>query len=353
MNILLAGVFAVLLSSVQCGPFTVSISVQDEHKIGDDVVLDVTITNNHDKDYALLTRNTPLEGIKSNMFSVTRDGKVIPYDSILVRRSASPSAEEYVFIQAGTSLSASVDLSQAYSFDSPGEYKVQLQTELQYLNDEKESQKVTSNIEVLSFADSPNAPKLTDGELHRRSTTKTVIKDADAAIPNVVFDGPDVTRGLKSNAETNYLRSFYSIIDSYFASREDPALYQRWFGEITPTNVENVQDVQDVFYDMWAAMYYETITLYFWGPECEENWYGYTYTNSRVIYLCEKLWNRIPDVGVDGKVDTLVHELSHAIAETDDIAYGVPDCLELAEKSPDEAIINAENYCYFAREVVE
>lgn len=347
MNVLLSAVlFAVLLYGVHCGPFTVSISAKREYKFGDSIVFYVTITNSHSRDYALLARNTPLEGLKSNIFSVTRDGKMIPYDSILVKR-ASPAADEYVLIQAKSSVSASVDLSRAYSFESTGEYQVQLKTELQYLNDERGTQKVSSNIEVFSFAESPNHPKLTEGELHRRSTLKAMdLQTGDG--PSLAFDGPSTTNTLEDNAWEMYLMAFDEIVKSYSVACENLPLYTKWFGDPKPANVYHVIHA---YFEMWCGMYYNTYVLYFWGPLCERNWYAYTYHYTDTVYLCEILWTNTTDTGVDGKVGTLVHELSHAIAETIDIEYGQIACLELAKNNPDNTIINADSYSFFSGEV--
>jgi hypothetical protein len=351
MKVFLACVLVAFFNDVQChgAPFIVSISTKHEYKLGDDVIADVTITNTHSRDYALVTRNTPLEGLISNIFSVSKDGKVIPYDDILLKRTTIPTAEEYVPVPAETSISASVNLARAYSFNSAGEYRVQLKTKIQYLNDNLHTQDLLSNVEVLTFTDSPSGPKLTNGELHRRSTSKPMHLDTTSYL-SLAFDGPAVTNALKWNARKIYRLSFEAIDESYFAVNEKPSLYTRWFGHRTNATTNFVRNVFD---EMYNAMLYYTFTLYYWGPLCRQDSYGYTYINSEVIYLCQLLWTNIADVGVDSKVDTMVHELTHAISETDDIKYGVHDSLVLARNDPAKAIINAENYCYFAREVIE
>ena len=51
--------------------------------------------------------------------------------------------------------------------------------------------------------------------------------------------------------------------------------------------------------------------------------------------------------GFDNKMGILTHELSHALAHTDDMTYGQSACKELAEKEPHLAFNNADNYEYF------
>ena len=54
----------------------------------------------------------------------------------------------------------------------------------------------------------------------------------------------------------------------------------------------------------------------------------------------------------ESKEGTLLHEWSHSFADTGDystgsvIYYGRDLCKELAETDPDNAVRNADNYCY-------
>jgi hypothetical protein len=50
--------------------------------------------------------------------------------------------------------------------------------------------------------------------------------------------------------------------------------------------------------------------------------------------------------GLKQLAETLYHELSHAVANTDDLTYDLKACQQLAAKSGASA--NAENYCLFA-----
>ena len=43
----------------------------------------------------------------------------------------------------------------------------------------------------------------------------------------------------------------------------------------------------------------------------------------------------------------IVHELGHAVARRDDIAYGRYACKQLAIDNPKDTLNNAENYEYF------
>jgi hypothetical protein len=94
---------------------------------GDPVRLEFTLTNASDLGLYVLEWYTPLEGIWGEIFRVTRDGRSMPYEGPLVSR-ASPLPEEYVFLEPGASVSATVDLSPAYDFSEPGTYTIAFQS---------------------------------------------------------------------------------------------------------------------------------------------------------------------------------------------------------------------------------
>jgi peptidyl-Lys metalloendopeptidase len=68
-----------------------------------------------------------------------------------------------------------------------------------------------------------------------------------------------------------------------------------------------------------------------------------------MIWICPAYWSA-PDTGTDSKAGTLVHEASHWEIDggTSDYVYGQSDSEKLARNDPSEAIMNAENYEYFA-----
>jgi hypothetical protein len=94
---------------------------------GDPVRVEFTLTNASDLDLYVLQWYTPLEGIWGEIFRVTRDGRAIPYEGPLVSRGA-PLPEEYVFLEPGASVSATVDLSPVYDFSEPGTYTIAFQS---------------------------------------------------------------------------------------------------------------------------------------------------------------------------------------------------------------------------------
>jgi peptidyl-Lys metalloendopeptidase len=91
---------------------------------GEAVPVKFTLTNTLSEGLYVLKWFTPLEGLAGDIFRVRRDGLHLPYNGIQVKR-APPTAEDYVWLDAGGSISAEVDLAEGYDFSQPGQYTVQ------------------------------------------------------------------------------------------------------------------------------------------------------------------------------------------------------------------------------------
>lgn len=355
----------VLLAALQCvlcsaaaasAPFTIHLSMQGEYDIGADVSCSVLIHNPNDHDYYLLRRNTPLEGIMSPSFSVSKEGRRLPYEGLLFKRGP-PSREEYVLIPGRSNLRADVDLSHAYGFESVGTYIVRLETTLKYFAGisitNSTVQPVSSNRVKFALVDSGKQPRPTKARILRSNSTKTTFP----ALQSPKFSGGSSSSfaslrtpryaGTHTSSDTRTASSAYSAAYNilYKSSQEatsTSSLYREWFG-----NPYYRQTVKGAYLSIKSAIEQYTYTLYFHGPDCEANVFAYTYHGSRVIYFCDAYFHA-PITGSDSKMGTIVHEMSHAVAYTDDIAYGKQDCKDLARYDPSSAIKNADNYEYFS-----
>ena len=90
---------------------------------GRTVELKFTLTNNTEAGLYVLKWYTPLERFGGEIFCVVRDGKPIPYRGPEAERG-DPTPDSYVFVEAGASVSATVDLAAAYDFWEAGEYTI-------------------------------------------------------------------------------------------------------------------------------------------------------------------------------------------------------------------------------------
>jgi hypothetical protein len=90
---------------------------------GEALNLRFTLINSTDTRLYVLKWFTPLEGLGGEIFRVERDGQPIPYEGPLAARG-DPTPDAYVYLDAGASVSATVDLAAAYDFSEPGEYTI-------------------------------------------------------------------------------------------------------------------------------------------------------------------------------------------------------------------------------------
>jgi hypothetical protein len=137
-----------LARTTQRKPFKVSIQTASCYKVGDCVECKITITNDDNVDYYLFARETPLEGLRSHIFNVSRGRfrRSIPYDGLMLKRGP-PTTKEWVPIKASSHLQRTVYLSEAYSFPTTGKYTIQLKMRGIFRRDETEesTQAMVSN----------------------------------------------------------------------------------------------------------------------------------------------------------------------------------------------------------------
>ncbi len=99
------------------------LEIPERLPVGESLNIKFTVENVSDIPIYVLKWYTPLEGIAGEIFRVTHDGQVVPYEGILASRMP-PTADAYVFLNPGESASAVVDLSKSYNFSQLGEYRI-------------------------------------------------------------------------------------------------------------------------------------------------------------------------------------------------------------------------------------
>ena len=77
----------------------------------------------------VLTWNTPWEGWKGTILTVTHEGEELPYQGPMLKRG-DPGREEYAEIAAGGRIEATVDLAEVYDVSRPGSYRVEVTGDL-------------------------------------------------------------------------------------------------------------------------------------------------------------------------------------------------------------------------------
>lgn len=325
-----------------------TINCSEQYQSGDYVICVFSITNNHPVNYLVLEWYTPLEGMRSDFVSVISNGSRIPYDGVLIKRSATPDFEDYKLVSAGNTVSGGIDLSQAYSINLTMQYYIKLHFQLLYhteTNDTVSIQTLESGMVSFQLVEN-EIPKVTFGEQCRNASLAEIVKDKvqqnySPRDPRFVGGTPDQQALTKEIHRASY--HYVSAAEDDIEDNEPH--YVLWFGAV---DGRRIQQVQQNFHAIRDSLRNTIFTYHFGGPECRPRVIAYTTFHSSDIYLCD-LYNEREDIlGVDTKLGVLIHEFSHAVALTDDVEYGRKYCLDLATNHPNDAINNAANYCYFA-----
>ena len=98
----------------------------------DTVVCDFSLTNNGDRAYSVLKWNTPLNDLAVNGLTVSRDGKELSPEGIMMKRE-DPGAGAFLTIAAGETVSSKFDLSSEYDTTKAAEYTVAVDLYLEYV----------------------------------------------------------------------------------------------------------------------------------------------------------------------------------------------------------------------------
>jgi hypothetical protein len=108
---------------------TLIATLQTQESLPTGAVVNVrfTLTNTSSEGLYVLKWFTPLEGLAGDIFRVQRDGVDLAYRGKLIKRGP-PIAEDYVWIDAGGSVSAEVDLAQGYDLSKAGQYTLQFRS---------------------------------------------------------------------------------------------------------------------------------------------------------------------------------------------------------------------------------
>ena len=71
------------------------------------------------------------EGILGEIFDIQWQGQPLQYEGPMVKRAA-PGGEDWLLLEAGDVLSATVDISEAWNLARPGDYQLQLRNGISY-----------------------------------------------------------------------------------------------------------------------------------------------------------------------------------------------------------------------------
>jgi hypothetical protein len=358
-----------------------SIHMQPTYRLGEPITLRFEIENASDQDYALLIWDTPLGREVMNFVDVRHEGRTIPYDGRLVKRGE-PTTDSYRTLAPGETIVEELDLSTSFAFEDPGTYTVTINVRFmdairgaganygarrRHEHEALPLEPASSTFELLPDGE----PRLTAGQrvraqLGRRSRLDrddllreiaesrfTVGHDVRRRLSNLEFDFGDLEPEWFADAfaaDQNALAWVNATLAELasWSLRTDNAIYSEWFGADDAGRYQTVRD-------HYSAIRGRLTTPHTYDgsqDDCPANTYAYTYPGSDTVWLCS-LWFSAPPTGEDSKFGTFVHEWSHSVAGTDDIAYGHSGAHGLASSRPQDAIRNADNHEYMVETLAD
>lgn len=146
------------------------------------------------------------------------------------------------------------------------------------------------------------------------------------------------------------------------ASVADTPEYERWFGMYSEKYSEEVRANLKAIHRAIAGADLEFVCGQPRSADCD-GVYAFVYTTEPyVVTLCPSFFDMPQMEGGSAsdpvyengtRAGTIIHEISHfeVVAGTDDVCYSRGDCTAMARHSPDDAVINADTYQYFAEDV--
>lgn len=357
----LSGVLAlVLLSfgvSANAGNISVDIDIDNYWlDASQDVLVNITLTNNGNKPAKVLKWYTAADGIEENLFRISRDGENLHYLGAHYKRPA-PQAGNYIHLKAGESITQTAEISSVYDFSRTGDYRVQFDVESMQLFDPAAAhrnnpnksgvEKLVSN-ELMFWVEGRDwqSPGLA---ANKGSAKGGNGKGKPPSEPPPSGERISFTGRCSNGQQTEILSAIDEAIgisnnaNSYMNGNLGNR-YTTWFGTVNSTRSNTVKNNFNAISD---AMANEDITV---DCKCKQNYYAYVYpTQPYKIYVCKAFWSA-PLTGTDSKAGTLVHEMSHfnVVAGTDDVVYGQSGAMNLAISDPNDAVRNADSHEYFA-----
>lgn len=310
--------------------------------------IEVIVTNTGFKAVRVPRWELPSDSPEKQLFQVSKNGKPVTYEGMLVKRGL-PKADEFVVIAPGRSYRTVVDLTGSYDMSQSGDYDIALVSPLQHaslddgsmLRDAHNSPMVLRSEKARVWVDGSDLL----GAAKSGTAGKGKPGGGGTVVNGVSYVGCSTTQISTLGNAVAAARGYSENAKNYNYSSPGPR-YTTWFGTPTATRTSKAKSN---FTAIDAAMDQSNGEVKV-NCGCNQSYYAYVYpTRPYEIFVCRAFWNA-PLTGTDSKAGTLIHEMSHfnAVAGTDDVVYGQSGAKSLALSDPDAALNNADNHEYFA-----
>ena len=297
--------------------------------VQDDVV-EAVYTNDKPHPLAILLPNTPYSGMKEDIFQVSQKGKRIKFTGQNVQWQYSAINSHVKTILPGESWKEKVSVSERYKTKSGN-----AQVILSYIYRECEFIEGSQDINLCHLTKIIQSDSI-ELTVH---THKTKIQHAPKyTIKNC---------GFRQWSQAKFAMNTYHKL-------QEAAIMDLETG-ISDNLVAFFGDSPDV--DTISNVYIKSSSYKFDlecnSPECAGGALAFTFPERNNIYLCSAFFTSSPS-GYNSKPGIIVHESTHftSTGNTQDFAYGVEETLRIAKEDPSIALVNADNYEFYAESVL-
>ncbi|TFK69406.1 Metalloprotease [Pluteus cervinus] len=312
----------------------------------EDLKFTATVSNSGSEDVRVLKYGTILDDkLPTRSFKVTKDGEAVPFTGIKLQVSL-PDLDDtaFVTIPAGDKITVVHAVAPLFDFAAagPGKFTFEPNTNFQVIGTED---RVASPELTKLDATSSSVEVEVTGDLKKRELV-TVDKRAVSTCTNA---------SRKSFIDASYAeaKTLASTASSYVTSKgANDSLYRAYYGATATSRVASVFNAVAT-----EGSNSRTLSCTDTYGACTSGVIAYTLIASTNIYFCSIFFNEVATSNLCGSTTvasrnvrggTTLHELTHAVAGTDDVTYG---CSADQALSDANSYANADNYNCFSTQV--
>ncbi|KAI3614798.1 deuterolysin m35 metalloprotease [Moniliophthora roreri] len=305
-----------------------------------DLKFTAEVTNNGAEPVKVLKYGTVLDSLPTRSFTVTKDGQPVKFSGVKLFVSSN-NENAYTTIESGRTVSVAHDVSSLFDFASAGvgRYSFQPITDLRVAGVDEQATHPAA-LALVSPTSEAIEVEVT-GDLGKREWKRATTTCEDPARASFIDASYTESKEL-ARVASRYVSS---------AGASDP-LFTAYFGENSVSNVMSVFDGVANEDDSSRTL---SCTDDF--DACDDGTIAYTYVETTNIYYCDAFFDEVPTNNLCSSTTvearnirggTTLHEMTHALSDTDDVMYGCPQDQALSDS---DKIINADNYNCFATQV--
>ncbi|KAK0230165.1 Metalloprotease [Armillaria fumosa] len=353
--------FASVLASPQykrAGKLVVELSGPSGSVDSADLVLTASVTNTGSQDVKVLKYGTILDALPTRSFVVTNDDtqSEVPFTGVKLSVSMDNNPEAaYITIPSGQTINVTHDVSAIYDWGGNANYTITPIASLRAAAPGNLLADISSlsSVSVDSSSFSVEISSVTKRELqskHESRSSDVQVLDKRAVV------------SCSSPSESDFISASYtegkalaSLGSSYISfNGATDSLYRSYFDSTSTSTVTSVLDAAAS-----ESSSSRTLSCDDTYNLCDGNIVSYTVISTTNIYFCDIFFNEVATTELcsgttvaarNVRGGTVLHELTHAIANTDDITFG---CSADQALSDTQSAINADNYNCFTTQVFQ